>query len=72
MFINNNFSDITGDCIHISYCNIDRRNRIRDGIWRCNRSDIVCNVYNQVNIKKVKIKSLREIVGSYFFLKWRI
>lgn len=67
MFINDNISSITCDCICISHCNYYWRNGIRNGIRRYNSSntrDIICD---KVNIKEIKAKGLREIVGSFLF-----
>ena len=46
MLINNYISGIACDCIRISYCDHYWRNRIRNGIWRCdcgNTRGVICN-----------------------------
>ena len=67
MFINDNISSITCDCICISHCNYYWRNGIRNGVWRCNCSNTRGIICDKVNIKKIKVKGLREIVGSFLF-----
>ena len=57
MFINDNISSITCDCIWISYCDHYWRNGIRNGIRRCNCSDISCVIYNKVDIKEIKLRA---------------
>ena len=67
MFINNNIDSITCYCICISHCDHYWRNGICNGVWRCDCGDISCIIHNKVNIKKIKAKGLREIVGSFLF-----
>ena len=67
MFINDNISSITCYCICISHCDNYWRNGIHNGIWRCNSGCSSGVIYNKVNIKKIKVKGLREIVGSFLF-----
>ena len=36
-------------------------------VWRCNCSNTRGIICDKVNIKKIKVKGLREIVGSFLF-----
>ena len=67
MFINDNISSITCDCIYISHCDHYWRNWICNGIRRDSCSNTRGIICDKVNIKEIKTKGLREIVGSFLF-----